>query len=109
MPTATNSSDSLRARCIEILVGYNLPFVLWTGLAVLVSAIDVSGFWRCPAAVLLGWCPGCGLTWEYMQLLTGQGSGNLWVTIVLAAFLANAAVSVAKVGRTVTRCSVDGI
>ncbi len=97
MPTATNSSRADRARAV--LVGYNLPFALWTAAAVCKAVGLGVGDWRCPIHSILNWCPTCGMTRTYASLLRGEGVEDLWFLAVLAFFLINLTVSVIKARR----------
>lgn len=99
MPTATRSSTSRRARAAAVLAGYNLPFIAWTGAAVVRALGHGNIPWRCPVGALLGWCPACGLTHSYAALLRGEGLQNPWLGVVLVGFVVNLAWSLVKAGR----------
>ena len=91
MPTAISSKGIDRHRAWAVLVGYNLPAVLWLGYAFLRPWLAPTGLW-CPMHSLLGWCPGCGTTtalsawihdgalpaWPTLLLVAGFGLNALW-------------------------------
>jgi hypothetical protein len=100
MPTATSSTapEQPPRRRAAVLIGYNLPFLLWSGYAA----------WRvhapgdslsCPVHALLGWCPSCGLTGDYAAILSGARPGHWLIWVVLAGFIANAVASLRKAHR----------
>ena len=92
-------SRSRRSRAWAILLGYNAPFVLWTVAAVVRAWTGSGGWWPCPVAALLGWCPSCGLTGAYAALLSGRGVASAWFAVVFGGFVANAAWSVVRAWR----------
>jgi len=98
MQTETNLNDSVTRRRWAILVGYNLPFFLWTCFALFRSLIQVE-FWACPLRTVAGWCPGCGLTRTYAKFLEHQGLGSHWLGVILACFVANGIWSIIKTNR----------
>ena len=91
----TNWHASLQRRAWHVVVGYNLPFVLWTIFAILRPAMPVR-VWSCPVQGVLQFCPNCGLTGAYTQLLRGNGIHDFWLGIVLLGFAANGIWSVIK-------------
>ena len=95
MPRGTRWNDRLRARRRSILIGYNLPWLLWTGFALLRPELGMLARWECPVRALIGWCPGCGLTRGYAEFLRGEGLSSPWLAVVLAGFVANAIWSIA--------------
>ncbi len=98
MPRETSSSVSPKRRAWRIVIGYNLPFVLWTMYAGLRALVPLAG-WSCPVQATFHACPGCGLTRAYTDLLTGGGLSNLWLACILAGFAGNAVASICKVSR----------
>jgi len=95
MPTGTNWSVSRKHRAWQVVIGYNLPFVLWTLFALLQTAAPVGG-WPCPVQAVLHVCPSCGLTGAYTQFLRGGGMVDWRLGVVLMGFAANGAWSIAK-------------
>ena len=106
MRTATSSRSNSRSRAIGIVIGYNLPFALWTAAAVYKAIGLAVGLWPCPINAIFGWCPGCGMTRTYAALLCGEGVANLWFLTILALFLVNLAVSLIKARRIATPVAV---
>lgn len=94
----TNWHASVQRRAWDILVGYNLPFTLWTLFAMLRPAIPVRA-WSCPVQAGLHFCPSCGLTGAYAQLLRGNGIDDYSLAPVLAAFAVNGLWSIVKVAK----------
>ena len=78
---------------LRVLIGHNLPVVLWTAYAILQATTGGFGMGGCPVHSVLGWCPGCGLTRAYSVFLE-TGSCSPWLGFILMAFLLNAAWSV---------------
>jgi len=73
-----------------MLLGYNLPLVLWT-LSALYTAWTGHGLLGiCPVRAILHWCPGCGLTRNYVVLLTEGRIADVKFLIVWGALLFNA-------------------
>ena len=97
----TNWHASLQRRVWRVVVGYNLPFVLWTIFAILRPAIPVR-VWSCPVQGVLHFCPSCGLTRAYTQLLQGNGIHNCCLAIVLVGFGANGIWSIIKAAKLTT-------
>ena len=93
MPTGT------RSRAVDIFLGWNLPFFLWTAAAVFGVFFDATFTPACPIRSLLKACPGCGLTDAYVRFLKGQGVANAWFGFVFAGFIANFIFSVFNVLR----------
>ena len=98
MSTATNSRSDPRRRAAAVLIGYNLPWACWTAYAIVLALGPGVGGWPCPVHALLGWCPSCGLSHAYADLLRGEGAG-WWLATVLLLFAANAAASLARARR----------
>gem|GEM_PF-7047246 len=73
----------------EILLGHNLPFFLWTGVALFRCAAPEVFKWPCPVRAVLHWCPGCGLTDSYAGFLAGRGWDHPLFPVVYAGFLLN--------------------
>ena len=94
MRKADHSSVTDR-RALRILIGYNLPWLLWTVWALFAFCFE-SSVWRCQVKALLGWCPGCGLTRSYAQLIAGRVPDHPLLPIVLLGFVFNFAYSVYK-------------
>ncbi|MEX0702952.1 MAG: hypothetical protein WD069_12730 [Planctomycetales bacterium] len=90
-------------RPVAILLGYNLPWLLWTLAALAIAAGSGGVPGPCLTARWLGWCPGCGLTREYAQFLRGEGLPGAWAGAILAGFVLNAAVSLWKAHRVAAR------
>ena len=99
MPTATNSKSRARSRALAILVGYNLPFALWSAAALLRVWRGGRSLWPCPIKSIVTWCPACGLTRAYAALLRGEGLQSAWLGIILLIFIANMAHSLLKARR----------
>jgi hypothetical protein len=77
MRTETSSLDDLRSRRRAILLGYNLPLILWTALALVQLGLGQAALWECPVREAIGWCPACGLTHAYGEFLCGKGLQDL--------------------------------
>ncbi|MDD4900165.1 MAG: DUF2752 domain-containing protein [Candidatus Omnitrophica bacterium] len=84
-------------RSRDIILGYNLPFILWS----IAAAAQV--FFRhnlpldfCPYNRFFGWCPACGLTASYAQFLKGQGFSNNWFAVIFLLFVGNFFFSILK-------------
>jgi hypothetical protein len=82
-----------------IILGHNLPLLLWSAAAVARVFGPAGPGFPCPVKALLGWCPGCGLTDAYARFLSGRGIDNPWFAVVFAGFLGNLAWSLVKAGR----------
>lgn len=80
-----------------IFLGYNLPFLLWTGYAVLLAVTGWNPHSGCPVRSLFGTCPACGLTAAYVRFLRGQPVADPRFGPVLSAFLLNAAGSLWRI------------
>ena len=99
MPMATNWRGRRTARAVSILIGYNLPFALWSAYVLATGSMSHAPGWTCPVEAILGWCPGCGLTGAYRALLfQGQLTG-WWLPAVLAGFAGNGVWSCMKAAR----------
>jgi hypothetical protein len=83
-------------RQFYILLGYNLPLVLWILFAVSNVFFGFQTLWKCPVDSCFGWCPACGLTRALGLFLTGQDFSNLWLNIILVGFLLNFLWSIRK-------------
>ena len=93
----TNSrSNSAATRALRIVVGYNLPFALWTAFAVIKAWAGTGLNWACPACSLLGSCPACGLTTSYTQLLRAECWPDFWFCLVFVGFCVNLVWSIGK-------------
>lgn len=101
----TNSHASLQPRAWHVLVGYNLPFTLWTAFAMLRRAVPVRT-WACPVQAAFHFCPSCGLTGAYADLLRGNGIDDYWLAVVLGGFAANGMWSIIKVTKLINRGEV---
>ena len=106
-----SSRGNLEARRRRILLGYNLPWILWTVYALVQPELGALGRWPCPIRTAIGWCFGCGLTSAYGRFLRGEGLPDWRLGIVLAAFAVNAIWSVARAQSllvAVSRCNQTG-
>ena len=83
----------------RILLGYNLPFLLWSLSALQQAWTTVRLELPCPAHSLLGWCPACGLTRDYAALLRSEAPQPGMLYVVLAAFVLNSCWSLVKARR----------
>jgi hypothetical protein len=102
MATSSRSEPAGR-RAAAVLIGYNLPWLAWTTYAAVLAVAPGMGGWRCPVHAALGWCPSCGLTHAYADLLRGEGAG-WWLSTILLLFMANAVVSLVRArGLVVTK------
>lgn len=88
----------------SVIWGYNFPFLLWTAFA-LFRPLTPIPHWSCPLRGIFSFCPGCGLTTAYTQLLLGSGVQEIRLVLVLLGFAANFAWSVFKAFRTLDRLS----
>ena len=88
MVSRSPRSDAHR-RAWGVLIGYNLPFALWTGWAMSKAFLGNGAHWGCPVRATLGLCPGCGLTTSYARLLRGDGLDSLWLGVILVVFVGN--------------------
>ena len=89
MHKGTNSKNSKRSKQINILIGYNLPFVFWTAAVFFMLFSKGTSLWQCPADKWLGFCPGCGLSHSYVRLLRGEGIDSIWFALVFALLIGN--------------------
>ena len=81
----------------QMVIGSNAPFALWTAYAVARPfTTGASGLW-CPTHAILGWCPTCGMTGEYSDLLYNGRVPGWWTIIIIAAFIAVAGASMYRV------------
>ncbi|MGA2033616.1 MAG: hypothetical protein ABSG68_15285 [Thermoguttaceae bacterium] len=87
----------------NILVGYNLPLLLWTAAALAGPNLGAAA-WRCPVQALLGWCPACGLTGAYGRFLRGQSADSFWLLFILAGFAVNTIISIVRAVRQPVSC-----
>lgn len=94
-----NSNDKRRSAAIAVLVGYNLPFLLWTIAAVVAAEAGETPWLPCMIRSALGWCPSCGLTRQYAHLLRAGDCPSCWLGILLAGFVANGLWSAVKARR----------
>ncbi len=94
----TNWPASVQRRAWHVVVGYNLPFTLWTIFALFRPTIPVRG-WSCPVQAAFHVCPSCGLTGAYTQLLRGNGIDDCWLGVVLGGFAANGIWSIIKAAK----------
>ena len=83
-------------RALRLLVAYNAPLALWTAYAltrVVLGRINGAnidpGGWACPMHQVFSWCPGCGLTGDYVRLLRGELPHSWWFVMLFAALLIN--------------------
>lgn len=73
----------------DIILGFNLPFFLWSIIAGLMAFLNLSFSSFCLMHKSFGWCPACGLTRSYMSLLKGDGFTDAWFTLIFLLFVAN--------------------
>mgnify|MGYP000120121134 CR=1 FL=1 len=102
MPMAVRSRGEPvpgRRRALAIGVGWNLPWALFTGYALIVLALGDHAGWGCPIDRLIGRCPGCDLTRAYADVLSGHRPGNWLIVPVLIGFGINAGWSLARARR----------
>lgn len=103
MPTATTSPAEAGRPVWPVLLGYNAPFALWTAYALAKPLLaGVGGAW-CPTHALLGWCPTCGMTARYAELLYTGRLPDAWTCCILAVFLTTAGWSLLRVSRHAQR------
>ena len=93
----------MNRRALAILIGWNLPWILFTAYALVVLAWSGPAGWSCPIDHVLGMCPGCGSTRAYADLLGGRAPGTWWIVPVLNGFAINAVWSVVKAARVGAR------
>ena len=84
------------SRGIRILLGYNLPFLLWTMGAVLLAVTGSAPHFPCPLQSLLHFCPACGLTREYAAFMKGS-TASPYFLVVFGLFILNTAWSLVKI------------
>lgn len=92
----TETSSTVSRNVFHILIGYNLPFFLWTAYAVQRTFWSSPALWQCPVQKVFGWCPGCGLTTSYVQFMKTGTFQNAFFILVLSAFLLNTLLSFRK-------------
>ncbi len=97
------SPNETRRSAPAILIGYNLPFALWSAYAMWKAWVGGEPRWHCPLDSVVGVCPGCGLTTEYAALLAGRAVPGVWLTLILTLFLVNLVASCVKARRVVLR------
>ena len=93
------SWKAINRKKASVLLGYNLPFVLWTGWAGLIAVTGYSPAWHCPIKAIFHFCPSCGLTRQYAGLLTGHPP-SVYLLVILALFILNSTWSVCSVLRS---------
>ena len=86
-------------RALSLILGYNLPLLLWTLSALYQAWMGHGLFGVCPIRWLLHWCPGCGLTRDYVVLLTEGRIASIKFLVIWGALLLNGLWSVRRLRR----------
>lgn len=76
-------------RALSILLGYNLPLILWTAATVYQAWTGRGLPGACPVRALLHWCPSCGLTSAYALLFSEGRIADVKFLVIWAAMLFN--------------------
>ncbi|MFW5784961.1 MAG: hypothetical protein ACOCW1_02140 [Chitinispirillaceae bacterium] len=92
----TETSSTVSRKLLNVVVGYNLPFLLWTAYAAQRAFGNGSALWQCPVQKILGWCPGCGLTASYVHFIRTGFFQNAFFILIFSALLLNALFSFRK-------------
>jgi hypothetical protein len=85
-----------RASRWQMALGHHIPFALWTAYALVRPFTAGNGGLWCPTHALLGWCPTCGMTSEYTDLLYHGRIPGWWTITILGAFIAIAGTSLCR-------------
>lgn len=88
-----------RRRAAGVLLGSNLPLMLWTAYAAWIAVAGAGSGVGCLIHPALGWCPGCGLTGDYARILTLNQPEGWYIWVILSAFSFNALWSIQKAKR----------
>lgn len=98
-PGAEAGTGSWRGRPLAILLGWNLPALLWLGYALakplLFGSAPGGGLW-CPTCALLGWCPACGTTGTLGRWLFDGAAPDLFTGLLMLGFAINAGWSLVR-------------
>ena len=92
------NSKAIKKKTIPVLLGYNLPFILWTCWAAFLALTGLHPAWPCPVRALFHFCPACGLTGQYADLLRGHRPSD-FLLVILFLFLLNSGWSFYKAFR----------
>lgn len=90
-PPLVTARSGKATRPWVILIGYNTPFILWTGYALaspVLRSLGGGGVGTfCPTHALFDWCPGCGTTSAYSALIYEGRIPDLWTSGLLLGFV----------------------
>jgi len=91
-------------KAADIILGYNLPFFLWSAIAA-IKVFSNNNFHLdcCIIHRISGWCPACGLTSSYANFLQGNGFKDTWFAVVFILFIANFFYSLLKTANILHR------
>jgi len=76
-----------KEKWLDILWGYNLPFVLWNFAALLNLWWHAGNTLYCPISFMFQNCPGCFLTRALAKLWAGHGFVNIWFLFIFLGFV----------------------
>lgn len=100
MPTAILFRAIDHPRAVAVLIGYNLPGLLWLVYAWFHPVTAPDGIF-CPTVAVLGWCPGCGTTTALAAWLHSGVRLPWYPTLLVAGFLANGVWSLVRAWRII--------